>query len=460
MLSRALVGLGVLLLGCGARSTLLPGETDDEPGTTSTTSSSGSGGGSTTPSLPPCRPIAAGSAAEIISFPDRHGIAPSAVVIPGTSPERLFVQTFASGGDSSLHSDIELSELRVGSAWPAGVSTVAGPALFGFEAHGWAVMTHSPPSRNELALGWHGDPGGFSRPIFRRLDLGTNGGLATVDIAQSAEALLDLVPSDSGYAAVWRGFADSSGTLVSPTVALLDLDGNRVAGPAPLTFPRDYPGRSATLTWTGSSFLAAVAFGLCEPGEEALCRPHSVVVTRLAPGTAAPSIAASFELGMIDDVTWASPSRPFLASYGGRTYLAWSEGSTDFLAGRRLRVAELAGDGQVRAGPIDAEQAIEMLSRPTLVASEAGVTLVWTAPGDRGLPENAPGHDRLVMTQLDVELDVLTSRASIGIPAFNDYGPPHGVALAEPRALFFVVSARLAKAPGYDGVFGARFDCK
>lgn len=445
MVRGACLILVVALSACGARSQLL-GETEEEPTTTTSSSSSGSGGGTVAPP-DPCLPVAAGEAAPLLSFTDRHAVAPSVALSPGGS--RLFLQAFASGGTSPLHSDIQLAELAVGPAWPD-VTIENGPATFGLDAHGWGVLAPSPPGRDEMILGWHGDPGGVGRPLLRRLDLATNQGMPPSDVTEDAEAVLDIAPGADGYAVAWRQtFGDESW---APAVRRFDLDAAPTSTPLALTSPREYPGRSVALTWTGSTYLAAIAFDTCLPDEAELCREHAVVVDDLGAELGSAKIVATFPLRPDH-----AARRPYLASHGGRTYLAWAESLPDGEPAT-VRLTELAADGTPIGTPLDVAADLPLLSRPTMIAGDGGVTIAWPETANHALPEHVVGHDALVITQLDADLEVLAARVSVPIPRFETYGPSYGVALAEPRSLFFVIGARLPS--GYDGVFGARFDCR
>lgn len=395
----------------------------------------------------PCVPVAAGDAIELLSFSDRHATAPSVALSPDRS--RLFVQALASGGASLLHPDIQLAELAVGADWPD-VKIESGPATFGFDAHGWGVLSPSPPGRDELILGWHGDPGGPSRPMLRRLDLATNQGFDQKDVADSAESVLDVAPGADAYAVAWRHVSGDAGW--APAVGRFDLDAAPSSSPVLLTSPREYPGRSVALTWTGSTYLAAIAFDTCLPDEAALCREHAVVVDDLGAELGAAKIVATFPLRPDH-----AARRPYLASHGGRTYLAWAESLPDGEPAT-VRLTELAADGAPIGAPLDVAADLPLLSRPTMIAGDGGVTIAWPETANHALPEHVVGHDALVITQLDADLEVLAARVSVPIPRFETYGPSYGVALAEPRSLFFVIGARLPS--GYDGVFGARFDCR
>ena len=98
--------------------------------------------------------------------------------------------------------------------------------------------------------------------------------------------------------------------------------------------------------------------------------------------------------------------------------------------------------------------------RITLIAGEPGLTVAWPSPGDRSLPPEAAGHDRLFVTHLDADMELQSSKVSIGIPLFDEYTPPLGAHLREPRGAFYVLGASRASAPAYTGVFVARFDCR
>ncbi|RLB61802.1 MAG: hypothetical protein DRI90_10555, partial [Deltaproteobacteria bacterium] len=121
----AVATCGVVLIHCGARSSLPGGPGAGQP--------PGSGGsapqpdGGVTPPPKPCVLAIAGPATEVMASDDRHVMAPSLVVVdPGDEetarPAQVALQGFASGGSSSLHPDIQLQRLRVAPPWPGGTT--------------------------------------------------------------------------------------------------------------------------------------------------------------------------------------------------------------------------------------------------------------------------------------------------------------------------------------------------
>jgi hypothetical protein len=433
-----------VLLACGARTDLDGLRRGEDGG-----GASGGGGGATVEPPPPCDLAPAGPATEVLGFPDRHATAPSVRTIDPAG--RLAVQTFASGGDGSAHPDIQLLFVEMGAAWPGSVSIYYGPVLFGIESHGWGNLSLAPPGRAEVALGWHGDPGGSGRPMFRRFDLTSSTLLDPVDLARDGEAVLDLVPSERGYAAAWRSFTQDG--QYAPSVATLDASGTALTLEQ-LAAYRPYPGKAPALAATSVAYLAATAFQDCMLAEP-LCEAHSVVITRFGAPDEGARIVTSIPVA-----AGVAASRPSFAQWAGRTYLAWAEGMLDTPGPRTLRVAELSASGELVHGPVVVEQGLEVLSRVTLVAAELGLALVWVGPGDDRLPPEMLGYHRVFVTHFDHEIVPRSSRLAIEIPLFNDYGPVSGATSIEPRSLVLVFGARRMARPGFDGLYAARLDCR
>jgi hypothetical protein len=454
-----LVSYAALLVALGGcRTALDPFPPAGSEGTGNPDDGAGAGapgtGGSGGSDLPPepCVMQAAGPAVEMVAFPDRHAYTPNVRVVDDGVSERLFVQTFASGGTNPAHPDIQLLEYRAGAAWPGGLEHVSGPTLFGIESHSFGLLVNGPPTRNELAMVWYGDPGGVGRPLFRRLGLPDAVAHDPVDVMMDGEYLLDFVSGADGYALAWRKIQGPDTDFATSGISLLDADGVVRAGPVPLTAPHPYPGESASLTWTGSVYLAAIDFEECVP-DDTLCQPHSVVVIAIDPVTAATQVAAAFPVGAM-----SAASRPAVASWNGRTYLSWGEGPAGSTLDYSIRIAELAPSGAVQAGPLEVESGVELVSRPTLLAGETGVSISWISSGAE-VPDDVHGRNTLLMTHLNHDLLVQSSRLSVDIPYYSQYGAPHGATLRDPRGALVVFTARLPP-PGHEGVFAARFDCQ
>ena len=338
MLRLVLPGLAVVAIAACRTDLDAPRDTDGEPEGSGAGSSSSTGGGVELPP-PPCTMVPAGDAAVVMAFPDRHAVTPSVRVVDDGATERVLLQAFAQGGANPAHPDIQVAEHRIGAAWPEALQRVSGPTLLGIEAHSWGLLAPSPASRNEMTLAWYGDPGGYSRPMLRRIDLVSGAVSDPIDVAEDGEVALDLVAGGDGYAMAWRRYVPENPDYTSVGLALLDLDGVVRAGPFPLTAPHPSPGNGVALAWTGSAYLAAIAFDACEPGDT-LCQEDTVVVASIDPATGAAQPAASFPAAPL-----ASATRPALGTWGGRTYIAWAEGTPDLPTERVLRLAALTPSG-------------------------------------------------------------------------------------------------------------------
>lgn len=149
------------------------------------------------------------------------------------------------GGDTS-HPFVTLVEIS-----PL-LTRIGGPIVAGPEAHGWGEIA---TASRELALCYHGDPGGRGRTIYRRVredrELGP-----IEDIDPAGESCLDLAVAGGSVLVLLR-HTDESG-LVETRAVTMSLDGAPIGEPLALALA-PYPGRNATVTSDGSSFYIAVA---------------------------------------------------------------------------------------------------------------------------------------------------------------------------------------------------------
>ena len=486
-------GLFGLAASCGSRSGLLEGAPASSSGGAGGTPSGGTGavsgssgfGGSSggpvdsgndvdAPPPPPCALVAAGAAVDVVSFPDRHATAPSAVTIASGTPAaaaKVALQTFASGGNSMAHDDIELVGFTLGSAWPGGFVQVNAPALYGIESHGWAELVHAP-SANQLALAWHGDPGGNGRPMFRLWDVGSWAPQAPVDLAPDGEAVLDLAPGAGigslgvgyagfGYALIWRDVQSGPQAPTRPVAVITNESGQVVFGPHPLAEYLDYPGRSPSVVWTGAAYVTATAAQSCAPGET-LCQPLSVVIARLRPASGDYVDDSGIDLVTVlpSQAGTAVVGRAALSSHGGRTFVAWSESDQSAPgAPRRIRVAELSALGELVSGPMSVDDSAPMVTRVSLLASDLGVTLTWAEDSDSTVPDNVVGRSRIVSTHLSPDLGMLSYRVTVPTTRVDDYGAPNATPLAVPKSLLIVWSGRRETGAGYEDAWATRLDC-
>ncbi len=465
-----------LLLNCGARSGL--GASDGTRGSTSSTTgtSTGSGGASPDGGPPPsCRLLLDGAPTELLAFPDRHAEAPSMVVLdPGKastqSPARIALQAFASGGSSALHPDIQIMSASIGAGpWPGGIQVEHPAQLFGVEAHGWAELARAPEPHAQLAIGWFSDPGMVGRTAFRSLATDSWVAGPPVDVYAEGRPALDLVagaaigpggvqPEGYGYAIVWRHVDfESEESLSWPMVAVLDEKGAITLGPHPASAPSKYPGRSPRLSWSGSAYLVATAFDSCGQ-DDPLCKPNAVTIGRIRP--AGPASDSGLDLaGSVATIhPQAIPRRPAIDSYGGRSWVAWTEALTDpENAPRTLRLAQLSPTGEILGAPLVVAEGVQPVGAMSLHASQHGISILLAEDGDPQLPNEAHGRSKIVVWHLDGEGAPLQAPIRIPSPRFDTYGPPSAVAIANPPGLLLTWSAQGFS--GHDVVQLARLTC-
>ena len=409
-----------------------------------------------------CTGLVAGPAVELLSFPDRHTLAPSAVLVGELSPPRVAVQAFASGGSSALHDDIRLARYQVNDAAVAGVVPELEPLLFGIESHGWGNLAHAPGTRREIALAWHGDPGGFGRPMFRRLDIDGWQPAQPIDVTPAGEAVLDLAPGAStgqfgvgyagdGYAMIWRE-TQPGGSVTRPLIAVLDAEGAVQLGPHSVAPADLYPGRSPSAIWTGSTYLMATAFGTC-PEPDATCVDNSVVITRFRPASGDAFDDSGIDVVSVIPATNGLASRPALATWDGRVFVAWLElGNVT----STLRGAELTPDGltvQELVLPVMGS----VTSRVTLHVDAARLYMAHVVVGDTTLPEDALGRSMVRIESFSNQIAGAAFGVEIPSTLYDDYGPVRMVSRGADGRLLAIWTAR--KTNGYDVVYGARIDC-
>jgi hypothetical protein len=467
-----------LSASCGSRSALLVDSRSDVPDAAAGsggsagfggTAGAGTGGGSAgvaglggsagVGGQTACLALATGNAVELLSFPDRHATAPSAVLLPELSPPRVAIQAFASGGWSTAHSDIQVARFVTSEASPSGLEAELSPMLVGIESHGWANMVHAPGTLRELLLTWHGDPGGYGRPMFRRIEIDGWSPGSAVDIAGSGEAVLDTAPGQSlgpsgfgyagnGYAVVWRRVPVGGGQT-DPVVAVVDENGQPVIGPHAVAPPTAYPGRSPSVLWSGVTYLLATSFGA-----------EGIELARLRPPSGDLWDDSGIELANAIVVPKGMRAgRPALALAGSNVILAWLERPLEGIQGpSRVRVVRASADGNliIDSGtnlPVGAPE-----SRVTLHAGSAGVIVSWSETGDAALPDSMAGRSRIMVVRLAPGLDAPAVWSQIASPRFHDYAPPHTVSRGTEGGLTSVWSGR-AMSGGLDVVYGARLDC-
>ncbi len=157
----------------------------------------------------------------------------------------------------------------------------------------------------------------------------------------------------------------------------------------------------------------------------------------------------------------ASVSKPELAGYGGRVFVAWREsGAKDPPPFDIVRIAEIGSGGTLLNGPVDVASSGALRSRPTLAASELGLVLSWDEDGDPNAADTDLARSQIVVHHLGFDLAPIGPPVTVPSTRFQEYGPPHATALAVPRSVLVTWSARsLKKKGGLDATYVARLDC-
>ncbi len=393
---------------------------------------------------------------QIVSFSNQHADAPSLAVVdrgaPG-SPANVAVQAFRSGGDGFEHA-IFAGKMSVGDAWPDGVEMTQAPVKVGTDSHGWAEMSVAPGGLREIAISWLGDPGMSSRTMFRRIDADSWSAHDPVDLSYEGSSALGLVAGAGtgdmgigyagiGYGIVWRLSSHLPDNPVSPVVAVLDQEGSLLIGPHRVADPMPYPGRSPSITWSGSAYLLATTFRECVPGDP-LCSPDAIVITRVRPAS-----GDAWDDSGVDVVTaipttnpGLAPGRASIGSNGTDTWVAWSEGPPgNDEAPRRLLAQRLDSQGNVVGSPVQVDDGIRLLMAPRVHVSPFGLTIVWPEDGDANLGYNDVGRSRIAVALLTPNATgpVVTR---VDTTHFGSYGWASGVSIDEPHGM-------LVTWPGY-----------
>jgi hypothetical protein len=343
--------------------------------------------------------------------------------------------------------------------------------LWGVESHGWGEMVRASPTvpdKPRLALAWHTDTGGKSRPALRLLDVpGWKPGKLK-NIADQGEAVLSLAAGRDvgnhggygdagGYAVAWRDHVQVGKKLhTRPLVAVLSASGERKLGPFVAAAADGYPGRSPSVIWSGSTFLTATSFSSCVPSDT-MCKPSSVVIGRIRP----PSASTAGDEGALEPVLSIQsldpatrPRRAAIGRLAGRVFVAWAEGgdqNEDDEAVFAIRLARLTPEGQLHGQVRLVAEGARPVHSISLDATSLGLILSWAEDGDGSLPPDQPGSSRIVVHWLDAEGKPLHPAHQLQISRYHNYGGPSTVAIAEPRGLLLTWSGRLED--GYDGTY-------
>ncbi len=464
----AVATCGVVLIHCGARSSL--------PGHKGAGQPPGSGGstpqpdGGVTPPPKPCVLAVAGPATEVMASDDRHVMAPSLVVVdPGDEetarPAQVALQGFASGGSSSLHPDIQLQRLRVAPPWPGGTTIDKPPMLFGVETHGWGQMAHAPGGVGQLALAWYSDPDMVGYTAFRVLDIDSWSAQPPVEIAPNGRPALDLAPGSgvgpggagyqgNGYAIAWRELTDADDYNTITALGVLDLEGKLLLGPLWQGVEAPYPGYSPSIVWSSSAYLIATALPDCGPDDDC---PPTLTVERLRPASSPTEDDSGLELAW-SKISESVLYRPAIDSYGGRTWITWMESDPETSGySRDVYLQELDAMGAAVGDTQTVDYVIRVESRPTLTATAFGLTIAYAQDG-YGTEIEESGYNRIVVHQLDHEGAAMGAPQIIDATLFDDYAPPQAVALEHPRGLLLTWSGRSADS-GHEVAYLGFLEC-
>jgi len=413
------------------------------------------------PTLSPCPSPAWQEPTEIISFSDRHATAPSMVVLnsgSGGEPAKVAVQSFASGGSSWLHPDLQIARVSLGQGpWPKLVQVDKQPMLLGSHAHGWGEMARTAQG---LALAWYGDPiMNQGHPRLRRLDSSTWKASPAVEVWTSGEAVLGLASgkdtTGEHFAIGWRDVqVGGKAATARPQLALLDAQGKVTAGPWPAAPAEPYPGRTATLIWSGSTYLAALGYERCDSGG-APCQPRSVGVLRVDPA-GPPTPVAWFPAA----ANGTPGRRVALSVLGESVWVAWFEGGATDDAPRSVHLARLARAGATVAGPLQVANGAHPSTALRLAATPFGLVLLWAEEGDKQLAPDQPGHSRLVLVWLDLDGKPLHGSRTLAVTRVDTYNAPDVVAVQEPPSVLLLWSGTSRKAAQvHDVAHLAGMDC-
>lgn len=474
--------VGAAASGCGSRSALRASESVDAAagsggasggasgsggfttgGSAGAGGASGGAGGSAGAGGVPfdCGSLAAGPATEVLSFPDRHATAPSAVTLDTMSPPRIALQAFASGGSSPLHDDIRLLRFTLDATAPAGIALELGPTLVGLDSHGWGNLSLAPPGVSGVALAWHGDPGGASRPMFRAIpaESWTPTPVANLAPPGTGEAVLALAAGAAtnpggeyggqGYGVVWRRVGGPSGNATYPVAAVVDVAGTVVIGPHEVSPPSTYPGRSPSIVWSGSTYLLATAAKECAAGDPP-CVNDAVTISRLRPKAGVELVSA---LGAAPGYV---PARPTLSRQGDLVRVAWVERPELPGSPARVNLWTLATNGNPLVGGVLLETDSDPQSRVTSNTDAAFVALVWAESGDPSLSHDQLGRSRIELRVQDDSGAVFG--AQLPSTLFHSYGPPFVVGRGALGSWLVVWGAR-SMTTGFDVTYAARVDC-
>jgi hypothetical protein len=312
-----------------------------------------------------------------------------------------------------------------------------------------------------LALAWHRETTAVGRPQFRALDPATWTLSDPVQVAPSGDAVLSFIAGASDYAVAWRDINAPGVGPAQPLVAVVDTTGAVTLGPLPAAAQEDFPGRSPSIAWTGSSYVLATAFADCHRADP-LCVADSVAVARLETGPAAVVLAGSFAPldptsppGTCATATLypAPPSAP-------RTWIAWSEGASGDAADvHTIRAARVDASGTPQGDPVTVATGAHPSTRLSLAASDLGLLVAWAEAGSGTTSENQAGSSNVVVVHLDADGHAVDAPFVIPATYVDAEGPPRVVTLATPHAALVTWGGRSTDPTQPDVAWAARLDC-
>jgi hypothetical protein len=461
--------------GCGARTGLLvEGHDNGDAGGDADSDVDGD-----TPwdaDVSPCSLDWAGDPFSIIAFPEGGAHAPDLVLLAPGDPDAggaLVVLKAISADASFWHPEIRVARLAIGLAWPDGVVLDRQPTLFGFESHEWGSISLAAGDPTRLALFWHYAGALVDPPSlrFQTFDLESWSASAPVDVSleEGHEASLGLSPgrgvdlagagyAGNGYGVAFRTWRETEGTL--PQAAILNPEGSFQLGPFPAAPPGEYPGRGASIVWTGTTYLVATSFIDCPEGWEGRCAPGAVGVLSIRPPIA-PGDPGGLELVSTIPVQrpGLNPLRPHMAERAGSVWLSWFEVDPAVPGvAANVVLARVSGDGLLEweAPRVLATDAAYTAS-PSIAATAHGIIVMWGAPGDASLPPEAPGSTRLIVHHLDFDGVAVQAPLVTDTTSFAYYADLSAVGLAGPAGVLLAWSARGASLR--DEIFLGRLDC-
>lgn len=401
----------------------------------------------------PCALAPAGSPAEIFTFRDRNVSGPvPTVVFPGKRGEgegTVFVTVLANAGFSSLPSDQEVFQIRVGQAFPGGLAST-GPTFAGEFAIGRAELV---ASGGRALLAWSRETVDMARPMVRSMDAVTGALSEGVPLAEKGGAILSLGAGPAGEAAVvWRDHNAPGVGPAEPHLRLVDAMGIPTTDVLALAGPEDYPGRSPDLTFAGKNYLVATAYETCGGGDP-LCEPHGITISRVEKAARRLSLVETARLGPSPE---GARVRAWLASTQGATYLVYAEATTSRT--ERLFAMSLSEGGIPTSSPVLLVPEIPREVKVSVGAGPHGLLLAYAQADGKG-DSHAVGASRVQVVHLAQE-DSSPTKYEFLSTYVNQVTPPQAVMLEHPRSVLLFWAGRSTASDKLDVGYVARLDCE